>query len=302
MGRRGPRRIRLFVKSLIVDRLHNGDFAQSLLAVHTLDIERFPRNSGVGRWPWSRSLPNGITRLGCWSISRVGVTRDIIVQKSPRLHRPSCLSVAQRVPVWGLGDMCREWKSWGLIVARWMAWGHSMFHLGGWSYAVVGGSVGQQWSRLELCVGLDENVMDVWTFTYRIRSAKRAEIWWRFHRIICTWCSRATGSTIITTSNNMWMPPSAIYKTSWFTHRSGVEFHGCGCSHCLPSAMSAARVQVLIKPKATLHASFIFSKGCKDRTRSATAALEHPKNIMARSWLANNVLIMSKHRLLEEVS
>lgn len=61
-----------------------------------------------------------------------------------------------------------------------------MFHLDGWSYIVVGGSVGRQWSGLELYVGLDEDFIDVWRFTYRIRSAKRAEIWWRFHRIICT--------------------------------------------------------------------------------------------------------------------
>ena len=35
-----------------------------------------------------------------------------------------------------------------------------MFHLGGLSYTVVGGSVGRHWSGLELCVGLDEDAMD----------------------------------------------------------------------------------------------------------------------------------------------
>lgn len=30
-----------------------------------------------------------------------------------------------------------------------------MFHLEDWNYIVVGGIVGQQWSELERCVGLD---------------------------------------------------------------------------------------------------------------------------------------------------
>lgn len=94
----------------------------------------------------------------------------------------------------------------------------------------------------------------------------------------------------------MCMPPNAIYRTCWFTHRSGLEFHGRGPSHCFPSAISAARAQVLIKPKTTLHASVIFSKGCKDRTRSATAALEHPKTRTPRRWLAKSVLIMLEYR------
>ena len=95
----------------------------------------------------------------------------------------------------------------------------------------------------------------------------------------------------------MCMLPNAIYKTCWFTHRSGLEFHGCGSSHCFPRAMSAARAQVLIKPKTILHASVIFSNGCKDRTRSATAALEHPKTRTARRWLANIVLIILEYSL-----
>lgn len=219
-------------------------------------------------------------------------------QKSPKPHRPSCLSGARRGHVWGPGCRCRELRSWGLIVARWLAWGHSMFHLEVWNYRVVGGIVDQQWWELERCVGLDGDFIEVGrSATHRIRVANRAEIWWRFHRIIWTWCSRATGSPIITTSNNMCMLPNAIYRTCWFTHRSGLEFHGCGSLHCFPSAMSAARAQVLIKPKTTLHASVIFSKGCNDRTRSATAALEHPKTRTARRWLAKSVLIMLENIL-----